>query len=122
MFHVPELPADYFSPNTTADHWWTDPDRHGHGPFDLLTPPLAASLLAANASAALCPALSGLLMAASISDPANLCESLGVCTSLLPELQAIFAVLEEAGGPALDPCDGCNLLLEGVCWWDTCLG
>ena len=60
-YWVPSLPSDYFE---TAERWWSQPDHSGHGPFDLLTPPLADAWLRANASAALCDALASFLEAA----------------------------------------------------------
>lgn len=109
------VPADYWAPNATG-RWWSDPDRSGHGPFDLLTPPLAAALLDANASATLCPALSGLLRAAQ-GNLSELCEASGVCGELSSGLDELAGVLEAAGGPALDVCDDCSELLESACVW-----
>jgi len=67
LWPVPELPADYFSANSSA--WWNEPEHNGHGLFDVLTPPTAAALLDAGAPNVLCPALSALLHAAHDSMP-----------------------------------------------------
>lgn len=58
------LPEGYLSAANHSDAWWANPHRSGHGPFDVITPPVADALLRANASAAICPTLSKLLEAA----------------------------------------------------------
>ena len=62
IWQVPELPSSYFA-NDTGDRWWHHPKRGGHGLFDVLTPPLASSLLEARASGPICQALTSLLRA-----------------------------------------------------------
>ena len=65
---APGMPTDYWN-SSNGEHWWEDPERSGHGPFDMLTPPVADALLKANASSTVCEALSSLLEAASTDLP-----------------------------------------------------
>ena len=59
IWNIPELPPGYFTNDT--DRWWNRPEDGGHGPFDMLTPPIANTLLEAKASGPVCQALTSLL-------------------------------------------------------------
>lgn len=114
MWPLPEVPADYWS-NTSL--WWQAPigaqNRSGHGLFDALTPPVAAKLLSANASSALCPALTELLRAASTGDFGSVCASSGVCADRLAGLTPLFSTVGDSVNANLEPCALCDNLQGG---------
>ncbi|PSC71100.1 putative DNA-3-methyladenine glycosylase 2 [Micractinium conductrix] len=110
IWDVPQVPSEYFSTNTT-DKWWGQEDTSGHGPFDLLTPPLADALVRADASTIVCHALSDLLRAGA-ANLTSACEST-FCGAHLPAFNALADVLEEAVGIRL-PVDACEACILGV--------
>ncbi|KAL4419691.1 hypothetical protein ABPG75_006789 [Micractinium tetrahymenae] len=103
---MPELPASYFS---DPYRWWNQPRHYGHGPFDLLTPALAAAAAGAGAPAVLCDTLSSVLAVLSTDggDLSGACNSTAICSTdatPLSRLLASFGVVEE------HVCDGCREL------------
>ena len=111
----PEQGANLGPSNTS--NWWEVPNHHGHGPFDVLTPPVALALIELNAAPLICDTLADTL--AALRDggfSGSPCERAGLCdltNPSLPLLQQLLAAILPPQLAGITPCFGCKFALEG---------
>eukprot|EP00887_Chlorella_sp_A99_P007763 scaffold20.g7763.t1 len=113
-----QLPFNFseFAGFNSSGTWWDNPMRHGHGLRDVITPPVAQSLAAAGAGAAICDSLTAALEVAQPSvdqtGPQGFCQASGLCVpdSNITQLLAAAGLDPQQG--EISPCDLCHAAIE----------
>ena len=114
--HTPRPPLSRPTPHPLAhcsDVWWEQPDHHGHGPFDVITPPVADALLTYGAPPVLCNALSRLLVTLETDLTPDACYASGMCADDV--LASLWTAMRPQMGDSplasLEPCDVCMVAI-----------